>query len=200
MKHIRLFEDYHSTPQTDIPQLKTGEIEDYYLKMKEEGKTHQEAMEEVAKKFHLTHDDAHEYVEDVIQEAETMPSIEYKPIKTIADIEKFFRLCTEILDGGFHPDTPFEDYEVRNQGGKPGYYPTFTKEQARVLNKMMDEAFKVADKELPNKKYSDIYAIGVKDFQKKGYLPTDKEFREASKNDKKGPSPFREPYNIQPWR
>lgn len=88
--------------------------------------------------------------------------IESKKIKTIADIEKFFNYVIDDLQlgAGFHPDTPFKDYIVMATDK-----PTFTSAQAKRLDKRMAEAFKVASKQLPNKKYEDIYTIGLKKAQ-----------------------------------
>ncbi|GAB3900011.1 hypothetical protein [Spirosoma agri] len=59
-------------------------------------------------------------------------------ITTIAEVEGFaHQLVTEGLNGGFHPDDPFEDYV--NAAGKPLY----TSEEAAIRNILMEQCFKV---------------------------------------------------------
>lgn len=66
-------------------------------------------------------------------------------MKTIEDVRSFFKELVDKYSLNFHPDTPFEDFDVLN------------KAQAKVLNRNMDKAFKICEKEKV-----DIYGIGLK--------------------------------------
>ncbi|MES2379751.1 MAG: hypothetical protein V4538_01830 [Bacteroidota bacterium] len=73
-----------------------------------------------------------------------------KTIKTVADVKTFFKYLTEVDNVSFHPDDDFND--TINFNTKKS---TYTKAQAKLLNKLMDQAFTVCTK---NK--VDIYEIG----------------------------------------
>jgi len=75
-----------------------------------------------------------------------------KSIKTRRDVSKFFRWLLDDQRLNFHPDTPFEGY-VRYTTGSPVY----TEAEADVLNKLMRQAFEVAD---------DVYASAIREFEK----------------------------------
>lgn len=66
-------------------------------------------------------------------------------MKTVEDVKYFFCELVDKYSLNFHPDTPFEDFDV------------LTKAQAKTLNKKMDRAFKICEKEKV-----DIYGIGLK--------------------------------------
>lgn len=66
-------------------------------------------------------------------------------MKTVEDVKSFFHELIDQYRLNFHPDTPFEDFDI------------FSKEQAKALNKKMDTAFKICEKEK-----ADIYGIGLK--------------------------------------
>lgn len=66
-------------------------------------------------------------------------------MKTVEDVKSFFGELVDKYSLNFHPDTPFEDFDV------------LTKAQAKALNKKMDKAFKICEKEKV-----DIYGIGLK--------------------------------------
>jgi hypothetical protein len=65
-------------------------------------------------------------------------------MKTVEDVRAFFWELIDKYSLNFHPDTPFEDFDV------------LTNVQATALNKKMDKAFKVCEKEKV-----DIYGIGL---------------------------------------
>jgi len=75
-------------------------------------------------------------------------------IETIEDVKDFFRqLLSEGLN--FHPDTPFEDYingETR--------LDTYSLEEAKLRNELLDECFTVCDKF-----NADIYEIANEVFK-----------------------------------
>ena len=66
-------------------------------------------------------------------------------MRTVEDVKSFFQELIDKYSLNFHPDTPFEDFDI------------FTKAQAKALNKKMDKAFKICEKEKV-----DIYGIGLK--------------------------------------
>ena len=71
-------------------------------------------------------------------------------IKTVEDVNKFFDYLLEERRVNFHPDTPFEDYiNVETKE------PSFTQEEVRVFNRLMEESFDVCEAE-----GVDIYEIG----------------------------------------
>lgn len=70
-------------------------------------------------------------------------------MKTVEDVRIFFVDLVDKYSLNFHPDTPFEDFDV------------LTKAQAKTLNKKMDRAFKICEKEKV-----DIYGIGLEIIQK----------------------------------
>jgi hypothetical protein len=65
-------------------------------------------------------------------------------MKTVEDVRAFFWELIDKYSLNFHPDTPFEDFDV------------LSKAQAKALNKKMDTAFKICEKEKVN-----IYGIGL---------------------------------------
>lgn len=69
-------------------------------------------------------------------------------IKTSKDVAEFAK---QIISEGvsFHPDDDFNDYVVFKTNK-----PSYTKKQAEVRNKLMNECFSVCDKE-----GTDIYGI-----------------------------------------
>lgn len=69
-------------------------------------------------------------------------------INSIEDVEKFaFLLINEGLS--IHPDTDFHDYINAKTGS-----PTYTKKEAELRNKIMDNCFEVCERE-----GEDIYGI-----------------------------------------
>lgn len=75
-------------------------------------------------------------------------------INNIEEVHTFFKqLLAEDLN--FHPDTPFDDYincETR--------LPTYTDEQVKQRDKLLDECFNVCER------YgADIYEIAIEIFQ-----------------------------------
>jgi len=74
-------------------------------------------------------------------------------IESIDDVRNFFKqLLNEDLN--FHPDTPFEDY-IDLQTKKP----CFSKEEAEMRNKLMDDCFVVCEQD-----GVDIYEIAMEEF------------------------------------
>jgi hypothetical protein len=65
-------------------------------------------------------------------------------MRTVEDVRSFFLELVDKYSLNFHPDTPFEDFDV------------LSKAQAKALNKKMDKAFKICEKEKV-----DIYEIGL---------------------------------------
>lgn len=76
-------------------------------------------------------------------------------IYTVADVESFFHHIVFDRKVNLHPDDMFEDY-VSCEGG----INTFTLEECSVYNRLMDESFKVCEKE-----GVDIYSIGLTELQ-----------------------------------
>lgn len=71
-------------------------------------------------------------------------------ITTVKEVETFFDFLMEDRKVNFHPDTPFEDYicvETKE--------PSFTQEEVKLYNRLMDESFAVCEAE-----GVDIYGIG----------------------------------------
>ncbi len=66
-------------------------------------------------------------------------------METVEDVKIFFNELVDKYSLNFHPDTPFEDFDV------------LTKTQVKALNRKMDRAFKICEKEKV-----DIYGIGLK--------------------------------------
>lgn len=66
-------------------------------------------------------------------------------MKTGEDVRVFFQELVDKYSLNFHPDTPFEDFDV------------LTKAQAKALNARMDKAFNICEREKV-----DIYNIGLK--------------------------------------
>jgi len=66
-------------------------------------------------------------------------------METVEDVKLFFHELIDKYSLNFHSDTPFEDFDV------------LTKAQVKVLNKQMDKAFKICDREKVS-----IYEIGLK--------------------------------------
>lgn len=66
-------------------------------------------------------------------------------MKTVNDVGSFFQELIDKYSLNFHPDAPFEDFDV------------LTKAQVKALNKRMDNAFKICEKEKV-----DIYGISLK--------------------------------------
>lgn len=69
------------------------------------------------------------------------------------DVETFFHHIVHERKVNFHPDDMFEDY-VSCEGG----INTFTNEECAIYNRLMDESFKICEKER-----LDIYEIGMKE-------------------------------------
>ena len=70
-------------------------------------------------------------------------------MKTIEDVRSFFRELTGKHSLNFHPDTPFEDFDI------------LTNAEARAFNEKMDESFEICERE-----NVDIYKIGLEILQK----------------------------------
>ncbi len=66
-------------------------------------------------------------------------------MERVEDVKLFFHELIDKYSLNFHPDTPFEDFDV------------LTKAQVKVLNRKMDKAFKICEREK-----ADIYNIGLK--------------------------------------
>ena len=73
-------------------------------------------------------------------------------IKTIKDVERFFKHLVVDLKVNFHPDDPFELY-INMETGEP----TFTEEEYEELNEAMEQCFKVCEE-----CKEDIYGIGLR--------------------------------------
>lgn len=76
-------------------------------------------------------------------------------ISTVKDVKTFFHHIVFERKVNFHPDDMFEDY-VSCEGG----INTFTLEECAIYNRLMDECFKVCEKE-----GVDIYSIGLNELQ-----------------------------------
>ena len=73
-------------------------------------------------------------------------------IENIADVELFVKFVYDELQVNFHPDDDFNDYI--NSETKEA---TFNKEDAEVLNTLIDDCFKVCERE-----NVDFYEIALK--------------------------------------
>jgi hypothetical protein len=79
-----------------------------------------------------------------------------KKIKTAKDVRQYFSYLVNIRKLNFHPDTDFSEY-VSTETGKP----TFTDEEVRRFNDLMEDSFKVCELE-----GIDIYEIGLQVLKK----------------------------------
>jgi hypothetical protein len=70
-------------------------------------------------------------------------------MNTIENVRSFFRELTDKHSLNFHPDTPFEDFDI------------LTKTEAKAFNKKMDKSFEICERE-----NVDIYKIGLEILQK----------------------------------
>jgi hypothetical protein len=71
-------------------------------------------------------------------------------MKTIEDVRSFFRELTGKHSLNFHPDTPFEDFDI------------LTKTEAKAFNKKMEKSLEICERE-----HVDIYEIGIKILKEK---------------------------------
>ena len=72
-------------------------------------------------------------------------------IKSIEDVKDFFRHLVKERQTNFHPDDDFAvyiDYEDKT--------PSFTHDEVKIYNRLMEECFDICDKENAN-----IYEIGL---------------------------------------
>lgn len=76
-------------------------------------------------------------------------------IKSVKDVVTFFHHIVCERKVNFHPDDMFEDY-VSCEGG----INTFALEECALYNRLMEDIFKVCDKE-----GVDIYSIGLTELQ-----------------------------------
>lgn len=74
-------------------------------------------------------------------------------ITTVKEVETFFHHIVYERKVNFHPDNMFEDYVSCERG-----IPIFTLSECAIYNRLMDESFKVCEKE-----GVDIYEIGLKE-------------------------------------
>jgi len=70
-------------------------------------------------------------------------------MKTVENVQSFFRELTDKHSLNFHPDTPFEDFDVS------------TTAEAKAFNKKMDKSFDICERE-----NVDIYEIGLEILKK----------------------------------
>lgn len=80
----------------------------------------------------------------------SLATIDELLLGSLEDVTAFISFLQDCLGLGYHPDTPFEDYIAANDK------PTFTAEQAKILNELMEACFSICDQ---NNK--DIYEIGL---------------------------------------
>lgn len=82
-------------------------------------------------------------------------TLETKSVKTVQDVETFF---AELLakNVNFHPDDSFEDIVYFETGG----IPVFSENEAKRLDKLMDDSMKICNKISEDK----IYDIALKQF------------------------------------
>ena len=73
-------------------------------------------------------------------------------ISTVEDVNKFIKFIYEDLEVNFHPDDDFNDIVNYETGEK-----SFNKKDADRLNKLVDDCFKVCEKN-----NLDIYEIALK--------------------------------------
>lgn len=78
---------------------------------------------------------------------------------TVQDVKTFIGLIVDTV-GGFHPDTPFEDYVQ----GETGEY-MFNEKQAFALNDKLAAAEKFIED-----KGTDLYELGMEEFKNRGLL------------------------------
>lgn len=71
-------------------------------------------------------------------------------IKSVEDVKTFFHHLVDERKVNFHPDDDFADYICYKDNT-----PTFTEEEVRKYNRLMDESFDVCEKT-----GVDIYGIG----------------------------------------
>lgn len=74
-------------------------------------------------------------------------------ILSVKDVETFFHHIVYERKVNFHPDDMFEDYISCESGVN-----TFIIEECAIYNRLMDESFKICEKER-----IDIYEIGMKE-------------------------------------
>ncbi len=79
------------------------------------------------------------------------------PIENVQQAKDFIRACVAFHGLGFHNDTRFEDYVYRELGGVAVYM----KHQAEVLNRRMDEAMLVLERD-----GEDPYGVGLEEMRK----------------------------------
>lgn len=72
-------------------------------------------------------------------------------INTTEDVKQFFQHIVQDRKINFHPDDAFEMY-VSNKT----HEPSFTAEECKLYNRLMEESFSVCEKE-----NADIYEIGL---------------------------------------
>lgn len=76
-------------------------------------------------------------------------------IHSVKDVETFFHHIVFERKVNFHPDDIFEDYVSCESG-----INTFSLKECAIYNRLMDESFKVCEKE-----GVDIYSIGLTELQ-----------------------------------
>lgn len=76
-------------------------------------------------------------------------------IKSVKDVETFFHHIVFERKVNFHPDDSFEQYVSLNT-----QEPTFTSEECKIYDRLMDESFVICEKE-----GVDIYEIGLEKLQ-----------------------------------
>jgi hypothetical protein len=76
-----------------------------------------------------------------------------RAIKNVRNVADFFDYLLYVRNLSFHPDDRFEDYVENGTNGKR----SFTDEEAKKFNKMMNDAWRVCKM---NKR--DIYSIGLR--------------------------------------
>ena len=76
-------------------------------------------------------------------------------ISSLKDVQAFFHHIVFERKVNFHPDDMFEDYVSCESG-----INTFSLEECAIYNRLMDESFKVCEKE-----GVDIYSIGLNELQ-----------------------------------
>ena len=77
-------------------------------------------------------------------------------IKSVRDVETFFHHIVFERKVNFHPDNAFNQYIC-----SATHEPSFTSEECKLYDHLMDESFNMCDKE-----NVDIYTIGLEEFQK----------------------------------
>ena len=76
-------------------------------------------------------------------------------IKSVEDVKAFFHHLVDERKLNFHPDDDFANYISYDEKT-----PSFTKEEVKVYNRLMEESFIVCDAA-----GIDIYEIGVQELQ-----------------------------------